>query len=233
MNPLLLPVVFAQGRWLRSTMRMAPAAEGPASGSVPGSSGPAVRVAVVGDSTAAGCGVRSNDEGFAAALAAELVRSTGRTVEWSAVGQFGATARRVRYRLLPRLGEGIDVVVVLAGANDVLAGRGPAQWRDDVAGILTDLAGRAGRVVVTGIPPFALFPSLPAPLGRYLGERAAALDAVSREVCARSPGRATWIGTTGTPPPGFFAADRFHPSAAGYRYWAGVVARHIDLALKE
>lgn len=32
---------------------------------------------------------------------------------------------------------------------------------------------------------------------------------------------------TGVPPADFFASDRFHPSAAGYRLWAEVVADHL------
>jgi lysophospholipase L1-like esterase len=83
---------------------------------------------------------------------------------------------------------------------------------------------------MTAIPPFTALPSLPTTLGRYLAERAAALDAVSRRVCAEQP-RATWISSTDLLPigPDFFASDRFHPSAIGYRRWARAVAD--DLAL--
>ena len=59
-----------------------------------------------------------------------------------------------------------------------------------------------------------------------VAERAAALDAVARQVCAGRPGT-TWVTTTEAPPPGFFATDRFHPSALGYRLWAQVVADHL------
>jgi len=47
-------------------------------------------------------------------------------------------------------------------------------------------------------------------------------------VCADRP-QATWIGSTGILPvgPDFFARDRFHPSAIGYRQWARAVAEHL------
>ena len=230
MNPLLLPIAAVQGRWMRSTIKLASPAAGPTSGTVGDPSRPPVRIAVVGESTAAGCGVDTHDNGFPGWLAHELAARTRRPVTWEVVGQFGATARRIRYRLLPRLGENLNVAVLLAGANDVLTRRTPGQWRDDLAAIVEDLADRAEQVAVAGIPPFAAFPSLPTTLGRYLAQRAGALDAVSQQVCAKQR-RATWISSTDILPigPDFFAQDRFHPSAAGYRRWAQAVADHLAL----
>jgi lysophospholipase L1-like esterase len=60
------------------------------------------------------------------------------------------------------------------------------------------------------------------------GERGDALDAVSRQVCRTRPGT-TWVTMTEHPGPEYFAADRFHLSAAGYRRWAQVVAGHVTL----
>jgi lysophospholipase L1-like esterase len=216
---LRLPVAVVQGMWMRSTIELAPPATGPTSGTVGTVSRPPLRIAVVGDSTAAGCGVNSHDDGFAGCLARELAARTQQPVRWQVVGEFGATARRIRYRLLPQLGEDLDVAVLLAGGNDVMSRRSPGQWRNDLSAIVDDLAERADHVVIAGIPPFALFPSIPTTLGHYLSERAAALHEVTRQICA---GRSctTWVTTTGVPPADFFASDRFHPSAVGYQLWA-------------
>lgn len=226
MKRLQLLIALVQGMWLRSTLKLAPPAAGPACGTVGTGSGPPLGIAVVGDSTAAGCGVDNHDEGLASCLAREIGTRTRQPVRWQAVGQFGATARRIRYRLLPRVGEDLDVAVLLAGANDVMSRRSPDQWRDDLSAIVDDLAERADHVVVAGIPPFALFPSMPAILGRYLSERAAALDEVTRQICGARSGT-TWVPTIGVPPADFFASDCFHPSAAGYQLWALVVADHL------
>ncbi|MEV2240170.1 hypothetical protein [Micromonospora sp. NPDC049891] len=83
-------------------------------------------------------------------------------------------------------------------------------------------------MIVAGIPPFALFPSVPPALGRVLTARAEALDEVSRDICRTRP-CATWVTMTEIPPRHFFATDRFHLSAAGYRRWAQVVADHIPV----
>ncbi|SDT34858.1 SGNH/GDSL hydrolase family protein [Actinoplanes derwentensis] len=225
MNPLLLPVVAAQGLWLKSTIKPLPAPGGVSGGTVTGSDVARLRLAVVGESTAAGCGVARHEDGFAGAFAGEVAARTGQTVEWAATGRYGATARLIRERLLPSIGDDLNLVVVLAGVNDVLTGRSARQWRADLTGIIGDLAGRTRKIVVTGVPPFTLFPALPAVLARYLAERASVLDQVSEQVCGRD---AVFVRSDfDTVPPGFFAADRFHPSAAGYRQWAAMVAERV------
>ncbi|WP_433887861.1 SGNH/GDSL hydrolase family protein [Streptomyces sp. CA-111067] len=234
MNPLLLPVVAFQGIRVRSTTEVLPPAAGPARGTAgDGAAGTPLRLAVLGESTAAGCGAGSHDLAFPGLMARELAARTGRPVSWEVVGQYGATARRIRLELLPRLpaaGGRLDVAVLLSGVNDVLTRRSPARWGEDLTALVDDLAERAGRVAVTGIPPFEVFPSLPATLGRYLAGRGRALDEVSRQVCARRE-RVTWVDSTGIMPTDtdFYAPDGFHPSAVGYRHWAAVVADGLAL----
>lgn len=226
MNRLQLPVAVVQGMWLRRAMKPAPPATGPTRGTAGTPSSPPLRIAVVGDSTAAGCGVGRHADGFAGCLAREITERTQWPVQWQVAGQFGATARRIRYRLLPQLGDDHNVAVLLAGANDVMSRRSPAQWHADLSAIVDGLTERADYIVVAGIPPFALIPAIPASLGHYLSERATALDAISRQICTEC-GCATWVSLTGVPPAGFFSSDRFHPSAVGYQLWARAVADHL------
>lgn len=230
MNPLLLPLVAAQGRRVRRSTEVLEPAAGPTTGVVDGTGAP-LRVSVVGESTAAGCGAPNHDEAFVGALARALAARTGRPVAWEVVGHPGATARRIRHRLVPRLEQEADLVVVLAGVNDVLTGRRPREWADDLTAIVTELGAGARQVVVPGLPSFPELPSLPPALGRYLGERAAAIDRASQLVCGSAPA-ATWFRSAGTlaTGPWFFARDGFHPSSAGYRAWAERTADAVDLA---
>lgn len=231
MNPVLMPVVAAQGLWVRSSLKLLPPAGGPTAGTVGEvEAGNPVRIAIVGESTAAGCGVDSHDEAIAGNLARVLAERTGRPVEWEAVGQYGATGRRIRYKLIPEVGHDVSAAVLLAGANDVLSRRTPAEWAEDVEAIVEELCQRAEQVVVTGIPPFKTFPSLPGTLRRHLSRSAAAFDEASRRVCAERP-RATFISSTDAMPMGadFFSGDRFHPSAYGYARWAEGIAEQITL----
>lgn len=231
MNPLLMPVIAAQGIWVRSSIKLLPPAAGPTTGTVGDTeAGDPVRIAILGESTAAGCGVGAHDEGFPGSLARIIVERTGRPVEWEAIGQHGATGRRIRYKLLPEISQDLTLAVLLAGANDVLSRRTPAQWAEDLGAIVDDLSQRAEQVVVVGIPPFKTFPSLPGTLRRYLSRGAAAVDEASQRVCAERP-RTTFISSTDVMPIGadFFSEDRFHPSAYGYQRWAEAVAEEIKL----
>ncbi|MGW6873123.1 SGNH/GDSL hydrolase family protein [Streptomyces xanthophaeus] len=230
MNALLMPVIAVQGMWVRATTEVLPPAAGPNTGTV-GTEAPGtpMRIAVLGESTAAGCGVDSHDEGFPGSLARVLSDRHGSPVTWEVVGQHGATGRRVRHRLLPQLGDGFDLAVVLAGSNDVLGRRTAEEWSDDLAAIVDDLADRATSVVVVGTPPFGEFPSLPGALARYCAERSAVIDRASAKVCVERP-RVTWMNSTDIMQitPDFFARDGFHPSAHGYRLWAQAVADHLN-----
>ena len=59
---------------------------------------------------------------YAAACRARRKR-TGRPVAWRTVGKLGATARRVRYRMIGDINDRPDVLIVCVGSNDMLAGR--------------------------------------------------------------------------------------------------------------
>ena len=144
------------------------------------------------------------------------------------VGQYGATARRIRHRLLPRVDDGLDVAVLLAGVNDVLSRRPPAEWRADLEALVDGLGERARSVVLPAVPRFDVLPVLPRTLARYLAEQGDTLNGIAREVCAAHP-RAVWVDTAAEQPgeAWFYSPDGFHPSTAGYRTWASLVARSI------
>ena len=127
-----------------------------------------LRITVVGDSTAAGCGVDNNDDGFAGNLARALALRSGRSVQWQVHGRPGDVIRDFRRHLLTEVGGDLDLVVVLVGVNDVLA-RTPARvWGHELTAVVAQLATRSRRVAVAGIAPFERFPSLPTTLAHYL-----------------------------------------------------------------
>jgi len=213
-----LPLVAWQGYRVRRNLIPAPAPTGPNAGAT--GPDPTIRIAVIGESTAAGCGVETFEDSLAAAFARNLAARCASDVAWFVLGQDGATSSRIRHRLVPELSGEWDLVALLAGVNDVLTRRGAVEWGENVGAIVDALEARSRRVVVAGLPRFAEFPQLPRALARYLDRRARALDQVAERVCELRD-RTVWIGSEGLAPSAdFFAVDGFHPSAEGYQQWA-------------
>ena len=84
---------------------------------------------------------------YAAACRARRKR-TGRPVAWRTVGKLGATARRVRYRMIGDINDRPDVLIVCVGGNDMLAGRSVREWAAGLAPVLDAAKNKAGKVML-------------------------------------------------------------------------------------
>lgn len=214
------PVLAAQGRRLRRVTPILPPAALPWSGTLDGAA--PVRLLVLGDSTAAGVGVGTQADGLPGNLARELGERWNRGVEWTAIGESGATSRDLVERFLPTALESeYNFVFLSIGANDALAIRTRAAFANDVRAILSALRGRnpEATLMMSSLPAFARFELLPQPLKRRLYAHSSSLESAARAVVDGMPGAVM----SPKPPPytdGFFATDLFHPSAIGYRDWA-------------
>lgn len=223
-----------QGRRVMRDVPRLPEAGGPREGFVPAGNAPAMargdvpdnvlNLVVLGESTAAGVGARTHDVALVGHLARGLAAAQGRPVRWRVAGRNGATLRRIRFRLLPEVAEeSADVIVLMAGVNDVVAGRALSEWGTHMDELLEALMGPGRTVVVPGAPPFLQFPELPEPLRSFLDRRATRLDAVTREVCAQHGALFVPFEPGARIGPDFFATDRFHPSEVGYAEWAEIL----------
>jgi lysophospholipase L1-like esterase len=227
MTPLALalaPVLVAQGLVVRGRTPVLPEAAGPRSGQV--GDGPVLRVAILGESTAAGVGVAHLDEALAGRFVTALAARLGRRVDWTLSARTGVTAAQARRTLLPALGpaDPADLALVVLGVNDTLRLTGRARWGREIRGIVTALD--AGRVLLAGLPDLADFPTLPQPLRRVLATQARTLDAELDAVAAADP---TVVHAPAPPLGGLdFAADGFHPGAGTYRVWADHLAAVVS-----
>ena len=106
-----------------------------------------IRAVMVGDSLVAGCGVDDQSKGIMPLLAARVAKRTGRPVAWRTVGKLGATARRVRYRMIGDINDRPDVLIVCVGGNDMLAGRSVREWAADITPVLDAAKNKAGKMV--------------------------------------------------------------------------------------
>jgi lysophospholipase L1-like esterase len=223
---LLWPVIGPQAVHARRVIPRLPDAAQPWSGSIAGPD--PVSILVLGDSTAAGVGAETQEDALPGHLARRLAAEWERGATWRAIGENGATSEDIVRRYLgDATGQQYDLVFVSIGANDALKLRSRAAFRRSFRRIIRRLRSVSPKalILVSSLPGFGQFSALPNPLRWSLQLHARSLEEVARRFVASEP------GVLMSPPapkytPGFFASDRFHPSAQGYRDW-------VDFALTD
>lgn len=216
----LAPVLVPQARHLRRVTPRLPAAAGGPHGEVPGRD--PLTLLVIGDSTAVGVGADHHDEALAGSLARGILARSGRGVRWTVVGESGATSRDLLERFMDvATAASHDLVFVTVGANDAIQVRRREAFARDLTALLRALreANPDAQFIVSCLPAFGRFPTMPQPLRSTLYLHSRSLEDAARRVVVRTPG----MIMSPPPPPytdGFFGTDGFHPSAHGYREWA-------------
>jgi lysophospholipase L1-like esterase len=219
------PLLLAQGHWTRLRTPRLPEAVGPREGQW--GEGVPLRLLIVGDSSAAGVGVGTQE----LALSGHLVRGLaehGRAVQWRLVARSGVTTAQALALLQQEGPTPADVAVVVLGANDVVEQVPVAQAMQARAGI-TDWLRRetgAAHVVHAALPPMHRFPALPWPLRQVIGEDARLHDRALKQWCeGRADASYAWMGVELTA--AVMASDGFHPGEPVYRHCGSALARHI------
>src|SRR6201986_4231044 len=158
---LALPLLIAQGKQVRATALKLPEAAGERHG-VAGTGRVALRVLIVGDSSAAGVGVGTQDDAFAGQLAQSLAERTGAAVGWQLVATSGHTADDAARALAGTPLATADLLVTALGVNDVVDQTRPAAFLAALNEIHA-LAVTRAQVTHTwhsGLPPMGIFPLL-------------------------------------------------------------------------
>lgn len=181
---------------------------------------PPIRIAVLGDSTAAGYGVERDRDTPAALLALGISETARRPVHVSNVAVVGAESADLPMQLTALDGVQPELAVIMIGANDVVA-RTAAQvavpyLEDTVRG----LRALGAEVVVCTCPDLGTIRPLAQPLRAYARRLSRQLARQQTVAVVRAGGRTVSLGDLLGPLFAgrleLFSADRFHPSAAGY-----------------
>lgn len=229
----LAPALIVQSRTLRRTIPRLPDAAQPWSGTLAGSR--PVEILVLGDSTAAGVGAATQAHALPGNLARTVLERFGRGSKWRALGRNGATARDIITDYLEEAAESsADLVFLTIGANDALGLRSRASFARDIVRIVDRLrkANPRALILVSLMPRFDRFESLPQPVKWNLALHAASLDDGARRAVSGMPG----VFAIPKPVPytrEFWASDRFHPSAEGYRQWVDFAMESVPTMLLE
>lgn len=217
----LAPILVWQGRRVRQHTLRLPEAAGERHGHL--GQGRQLRVLVLGDSSAAGVGVSSQDSALAGQLAEQL--SGQYQVAWQLLAQSGITSAQLLKQLQDAAAQDYDCAVLAIGVNDVTARTSDALWLSQLESLRETLSTnfKVQHVFISAIPPMQHFTALPWPLSGYLGRRARRLNRLTAELAEQSGGL-TFMAIDLGADPQMLAADGFHPSADAYTLWAEQVA---------
>jgi lysophospholipase L1-like esterase len=220
------PLLLAQGKWTRWRTPVLPEAEGERQGLC--GEGPPLRLLIVGDSSAAGVGVATQELALAGHLTRELARAGGHCVHWRLVARSGVTTAQALALLQEAGPSPADVAVAVLGVNDVVD-QVPTARALQARAALTDWLRRecgARHVVHAALPPMHRFPALPQPLRTVMGLDAKRHDRALKQWCdSRADASYAWMGVDLHSE--VMAHDGFHPAEPVYRHCGRALARHI------
>jgi len=218
----LLAAVLAVEAWLatrRAYLSDTPQIEGDFGVSAGGTP---LRLALLGDSTAAGVGVQRVTETVGGRLAARLA-SEGRRVRLSGAGIAGSRSGDLGPQVSRALLGRPDVAVLLIGTNDAMHAAALPAVRRNLGDAVTRLRAAGVEVVVGTCPDLGAARAFGQPLRALLAVRARQLAAAQAAAVRAAGGVPVDLGAlTGRvfrADPGTLSADGFHPSADGYRLW--------------
>lgn len=201
----------------------------PAGGAFGAPEGRALRLGVLGDSTAAGVGAGTTAATVGGRLAQRLAAGTGRRVVLVPAAVSGARAGDLAGQLdrLEAAG-GAELAVVLVGANDATHATGLDAVRRDVGAAVRRLRAAGVPVVVGTCPDLGGARAIPWPLREVAARRGRSVAAASREAVLEAGGvpvdLAALTGPAFRADPATLSRDAWHPSDHGYALWADALA---------
>jgi lysophospholipase L1-like esterase len=193
-----------------------------------GRPGPAIRIVLLGDSSAAGYGVERVEDTPGAQLASGLASEANRRVHLRAYAVVGAKSSDLLVQVEQALPTNPDLAVILIGANDVTHTVTPSQSVRHLAEGVRQLREHGVAVVVGTCPDLGTVKPIAPPLkqvARSWSRRLAAAQTIAVvEAGGRTVALASILGPEFAAAPALlFGPDQFHPSADGYKQLASVL----------
>jgi lysophospholipase L1-like esterase len=222
----LAPLLVAQAMATRRRAPVLPEPTGPRAGQV--GTGRGLRLLIVGDSSAAGVGVRTQDDALAGHLTRTLAQRSARRVHWQLVAKSGITTVQALAMLQREAPAAAEIAVVVLGVNDVIdqvPSHHAVQQRAELTNWLREHVG-VRHAVFAPLPPVHRFPLLPQPLRHVMGRDARRHDeAVARWAATRDD--VSHLPIAYVLGPEHMAEDGFHPGEPVYRACGEALADYI------
>jgi lysophospholipase L1-like esterase len=199
---------------------------------------PTLRLAMLGDSLAAGLGVDGPEQLPGVVLARGLAKEAGRPVQLDTLAICGCTSRRLAGQVDAALINPPHAALIMVGANDVT--RRVPPWES--ARLLGEAVSRlraAGTTVIAGTcPDLGTIPHIPQPLRAIAHTSSWALARLQRDAICRAGGLPVPLAQLlardfRSQPDILFGRDHFHPSTAGYDAACSVLLPTLCSALRD
>ena len=231
----LFPVLIKQGKQIRKTV---PKLE-PPSNITSNQKEHQPYLLFIGESTLAGIGVKSHREGIAGQTVIELSSLKKSDYAWKVLAKSGYRTRVVLKKLMPQLPtEAPECIIIGMGGNDTFQLTNPIRFVSELKMIIQILKNTypAAPIVLTGLPPVALFPAfkgLPATLlgifVKLLAEAVKSLHQPKSEIYVMPSllKKKDWETLPDISIEKMFS-DGVHPSGATYAIWGKQVAQYIN-----
>jgi lysophospholipase L1-like esterase len=192
-----------------------------------------LRLALLGDSLAAGVGAAGTRDTLGPLLSADLA-AAGVPAEHRVFAVSGARSAALAGQVAAA-GAWPQVAVVVVGANDLTHAVPVAQAASHLAAALATLRGAGAEVVLVPAPDLGLVAHVPPALREFARTASAQLRAAQVRVAGAAGARVadtTAASAVFARDRSMFSADLFHPSPAGYRLVAADVAPTVRAAAR-
>ena len=169
----LLPLMYIHGKRIKASVPKLPEAAGKSGTSLAKKeTNKTIKMLAIGESTIAGVGVKSHEEGFTGSLARELSKLFQTNVDWKVYARSGYTAETVRIKIIPKVKEeNIHLIVLGLGGNDAFNLRSPNNWRIDIKKLINELRSKYPNslIVFCSMPPIKGFPAFTPLIKKSIG----------------------------------------------------------------
>jgi lysophospholipase L1-like esterase len=181
---------------------------------------PPIRIAMLGDSTAAGYGVYRDRDTPGARLAIGISEAARRPVHLTNVAVVGAESPDLPVQIDALGNKRPELAVIMIGANDVTEGTKPSVAVPYLKDTVRRLRDVGAEVVVCTTPDLGTIRPLAQPLRAYARRLSRNMAREQTVEVVSAGGRTVSLGDLLGPlfmtHLEYFSEDRFHPSAAGY-----------------
>lgn len=234
--------MYFQSKKIRERIPILPEAKCPSGSSQTGNQARGtLKMITIGESTIAGVGVETHEEGVTGSLARELSNKLGLNVDWKVYAHSGYTVKNVTEKILPQITEKeIDLIVVGMGGNDAFSLNSPWKWKMQIQRFIEKVRSRFPLAIIIfgNMPPIKEFPAFTPVMKYTIGNLVELFGRVLEDVVDKYD-KVYYVGevisialwtekfSLNASKSDFFS-DGVHPSKLTYQLWAKDMAMRID-----